>query len=268
MTTLQKVIKYLAIAFALFLTASIISGILGAVGLFGGLFDSNAVTGETKTYAVSPGITSIDIEISAADLTVRNADTFYIESNLKNLRVTEENGTLIIQESTKFATYTDAVLALYIPDRMLFEKAEITTGAGRLNIDRLSAASLRLELGAGEVTIGSLNVGSKTEIEGGAGKITISGGSLRNLDLEMGVGQLNLTSFLTGSSELDLGVGQSNITLIGSEADYALELEKGIGSVTVNGKDVTDFGSSGNGENRIDISGGIGAINIDFKAAA
>lgn len=36
MTTLQKVIKYLAIALAIFLTVTIIGGILSAVGLFGG----------------------------------------------------------------------------------------------------------------------------------------------------------------------------------------------------------------------------------------
>ena len=41
MTTFQKVIRYLAMALAIFLTVSIIGGILGAVGLFGGLFDDD-----------------------------------------------------------------------------------------------------------------------------------------------------------------------------------------------------------------------------------
>ena len=35
MTTFQKVIKYLAMAFAIFLTVSIIGGILSMFGLFG-----------------------------------------------------------------------------------------------------------------------------------------------------------------------------------------------------------------------------------------
>ena len=54
MTTAQKVIKYLAIAFAIFLTVSIIGGILSAVGFLGGLLSDddaswNYVIGVTKT---------------------------------------------------------------------------------------------------------------------------------------------------------------------------------------------------------------------------
>ena len=62
MTTLQKVIRYLAIAFAIFLAVSIIGGVLGAVGLFGGFFEDNAVLEDAKTYAVSDDITQLDVE--------------------------------------------------------------------------------------------------------------------------------------------------------------------------------------------------------------
>ena len=37
------------------------------------------------------------------------------------------------------------------------------------------------------------------------------------------------------------------------------------GEVLIDGKDVSDFGSSGNGTNKVDISGGIGAINVRFE---
>jgi len=265
MTTVQKVIKYLAIAFAVFLTVTIIGGILGAVGLFGGLLDSNAVTPDIKTYNVSSTITALDIDVGAADFTIKLADSLSVASNLKNLAVTEKDGTLIIEESTKFATYTDAILTLCIPAQTVFEKVDITTGAGKLIVDSLCANKLHLTLGAGDVHIGTLTAEAKAQIEGGAGKITVSQGSLRNLDLDMGVGQLNLTASLLGSSELDLGIGESNLTLIGSETDYAFDIENGIGKVTVNGEIVTDFGSSGSGENHVDINGGIGAINLKFK---
>ena len=78
-------------------------------------------------------------------------------------------------------------------------------------------------------------------------------------------GELNLTSAFSGECKLDMGVGESNITLIGNKDDYKLDLEKGLGSITVDGKDVSDFGSSGNGTNKVDISGGIGAINVRFE---
>lgn len=265
MTTTQKIIKYAAIAFAILLAISIIGGILSAVGLFASLSD-DAVSDDLTTYAVSSEITSLDILVGAADFTIKQAASFSVESNLKNLTVKEKNGTLIIrEEQTVGRIYNDPVLTLFIPEQTVFKKAEITTGAGRLTADILAAEILQLELGAGEVTIDTLSATSKADIDGGAGKITIGTGTLCNLDLDMGIGQLNLTSAIIGKSEMDMGVGETNLVLIGSRDDYALDIEKGIGSIAVDGKDISDFGSSGNGQNRIDINGGVGAIRITFK---
>ncbi|MCH5191425.1 MAG: DUF4097 family beta strand repeat protein [Oscillospiraceae bacterium] len=266
MTTFQKVIKYAAFAFAIFLTVSIISGILGAVGVVGGLFKNDAVLDDMQTYTVSEQITSLKVNINAADFTVKQADSFSVESNLKNLSVEDDNGVLTIRETKKLSgSYSNAALILYIPKELVFERADIITGAGRLTVDALSADILNLELGAGEVRIDSLIAVRKADIDGGAGKITIAGGSLNNLELDMGVGQLNLTSAVHGNSEFDLGIGESNIVLIGSKDDYEIEAEKGIGNITVDGKTVSDGGIIGNGANKIEIGGAIGEINLSFK---
>ena len=197
-------------------------------------------------------------------------EAFSVESNLKNLKVDDKDGCLIIKDLTKNklfggGSYEKAVLTIYVPVGTVFENVNITTGAGRLTVDNLSAETIDFELGAGEVSIGSLVATKSADIEGGAGRITVSGGALKNLDMDMGVGELNLTSAFSGECKLDMGVGESNITLIGNKDDYKLDLEKGLGSITVDGKDVSDFGSSGNGTNKVDISGGIGAINVRFE---
>ena len=270
MTTLQKVIKYLALAFAIFLTVSIVGGILSAVGLLGSLFsDDDAewgdVIGETKTYTVSSEISDLNIQINAADFYIKEGNGFSVESNLKNLEVDEKNGCLTLKDLTKIKlnssnAYENAVLTIYVPAGMAFDNVNIKTGAGRFTVDSLSAATIGFELGAGDVTISKLIAEKSANIEGGAGRITISDGAIKNLDLEMGLGQLNLTSALTGDCNLDSGVGEMNVTLLGSKDDYELDIEKGIGNITVDGKNVTDFGSSGNGSNEVDIHGGVGAI--------
>ena len=275
MTTLQKVIKYLALAFAIFLTVSIVGGILSAVGLLGSLFsDDDAewgdVIGETKNYTVSSEISDLNIQINAADFYIKEGNSFSIESNLKNLEVDEKNGCLTLKDLTKIKlngsnAYENAVLTIYVPAGMAFDNVNIKTGAGRFTVDSLSAATIGFELGAGDVTISKLIAEKSANIEGGAGRITISDGAIKNLDLEMGLGQLNLTSALTGDCNLDSGVGEMNVTLLGSKDDYELDIEKGIGNITVDGKNVTDFGSSGNGANEVDIHGGVGAINVRFN---
>lgn len=265
MTTFQKAVKYLAMAFAIFLTVSIIGGILSMFGLFGGFFGGDAVTEDFKTYTVSSDIKSLEVKINAADFTIKQGDSFSVESNLKYLTVEDKNGVLTIRDTKKFIrTYTGAVLTLYIPADTVFDKANITTGAGRLTVDNLSADTMNFELGAGEVAIDTLVAASDVDINGGAGKITISGGALHNLDLDMGAGQLNLTSALTGESDFDLGVGESNITVIGNKNDYKLDIERGLGNITVDGTSVSNIKGQGNGNNDIEISGGIGAINLKF----
>ncbi|MBO7736557.1 MAG: DUF4097 family beta strand repeat protein [Clostridia bacterium] len=272
MTTFQKVIKYLAIALAIFLTVTIIGGILSAIGWLGGFFTDDLLTQDMQTYSVSEEIRNLDIQVGAADLNIQEGEVFSVKSNLKNLKVEQANGRLTIKDSTKLQFFglnasEDAVLTIYLPAQTIFESVNITTGAGRLTVDALSAQRLNFELGAGEVSIGTLVAAQSANVEGGAGRITIAGGSLHNADMDMGVGELNLTSALGGDCELNMGIGNSNITLIGNKEDYKLELEKGIGSISVDGKDVSDFGSSGNGTNKVDINGGIGSINVRFEAA-
>lgn len=266
MSAFQKTVKYLAMAVAAFLAVSILGGILGAAGLIGGLFTEPSIAGETLEYTVNTPIQSLDVQINAADFVIREADTFSVESNLKDLSISEENGVLVIKEKQKWAAvYTDTYLTLSIPADTVFEKVRIVTGAAKLTADCLQADTLKLQLGAGDVHITKLYASSKADIEGGAGKITIADGSLKNLELEMGVGELNLTAALLGNSDLAFGVGESNLALLGSRENYAVEMEKGIGSIAIDGKMVTDFGCCGNGANRVEIESGIGTIHVQFR---
>ena len=52
MSMQQKIIKYIALALAIGLAVSIIGGILGVIGLFGGFFENDAVTEEMMFYGV------------------------------------------------------------------------------------------------------------------------------------------------------------------------------------------------------------------------
>jgi len=266
MTSFQKAIKYLAIALALFLALNIMYGIISAIGLIGSLFNGDSVNDNVRSYDISSDIQRLEIKINAADLSIKQGEVFSVESNLKNLEVSDKNGVLKIKETKRsVSTYEGAVLTVYVPYDTVFEKANIITGAGRFTADVLSADKIGLELGAGEVLIETLNAASEIDIEGGAGQIKILGGTLYDLDLDMGIGQLEITSEFCGKCEFDLGVGESDITVIGHRDDYKIEIEKGIGNIKIDGKTVSDFGSSGSGDNKIAISGGIGAINLNFK---
>ncbi len=212
----------------------------------------NVVLDDSKTYEITSDIHSLDIQINAADFKIEHGDEFSVESNLKYLSVSEKDGVLTITDEAKSSSnYSNAVLTLYVPNGIVFDDVDITTGAVKLTADALSTNSLELKLGAGDVRFESLHASSNADIKGGAGQITIASGTLNDLSLEMGMGELNLTAAVFGDSDLKFGVGESNLTLIGS--------------IFVDGKNVSDFGSSGNGQSYIYIEGGVGAVYIVFQ---
>lgn len=270
MSTVQKLIKYLALAFAICLIVSIFSGILGAVGFITNLNvggkSSDAVAENVTAYPVDGDVTELQIVINAAKLTVKQGDAFCVESNLKHISVTNDSGILRIRENNSVQLRADAVVTLTVPAGTVFAKAEITTGAGKVDMDVLSADVLDLELGAGSAQIGTLNAAKESQIEGGTGRIVIENGALHDLDMEMGVGRMELTSALTGRCSLDLGVGETKLTLLGAKEDYTVYAEKGLGNCTVDGVSVSDETTVGNGPNAVDIEGGVGAVKVNFRA--
>jgi len=227
----------------------------------------NAVLSEPYTYEVASDIHALDIRVGAADFTIKYANTTAVVSNLKYLSISEKDGVLtVVDEKTVGVTYKDPILILYIPVDTVYERIDLSVGAAKLTADTLAADRIKLQLGAGDVSISDIHAKSGADILGGAGRIIIRG-VMNNLELEMGAGELNLEAALLGDSHLSLGVGESNLILIGNRDDYAVEIEKGIGSVTVDGKSVADFGSSGTGKNCVQIKGGVGAINLSFQEA-
>lgn len=251
---------------AIFLSALLLFCLVGCNGA------GDLVLDEVKTYEITEEIQALDIRIGAVDVNILQGEKFCVESNLKKLEVRERDGCLSVKDLSRrngfgFGDYSlkDAVLTIILPKNASFERIYFFAGAGKLAIDALSAETVDLELGAGNVTIGALTATREIDIEGGAGRIEILDGALHDLDLEMGVGELKLSAALLGDCDLALGVGSSEITLIGSMADYTLDIEKGLGAITVDGKTVTDFGSSGSGASHVEISGGVGAICVNFK---
>ncbi|MBQ9832631.1 MAG: DUF4097 family beta strand repeat protein [Clostridia bacterium] len=263
----QKTIKYLALAFAILLSVSIISGIIGVFASFSFVFGRDDNVGEMQAFDIKSSIDSIEVDIGATELTIKEGNAFKVESNHRHLTVKENNGCLeIIEKKQMFVSYTGKTsLTLYVPANFVFETADITTGSGRVNIQNLSAHRLKLELGAGEVNIERLMANIEADINGGTGKYTVKNGNINNLDMEMGVGEMNLSSRLTGDCSMSYGIGAANIVLFGNESDYSIEIENGIGHATLNGESMQDNVVYGNGKTDIDIEGGIGDLKIKIE---
>lgn len=267
MTTVQKIIKYLAMAFAIFLSVSIIGSIAGALFSAAYFFGADDAAGEMREYYIEDNIDILKIDLSAADLQIKSGDEFKLETNHKYIAYRTENNALEIDETKKlFAVSPKGIkLTLFVPNEKAFEYVYINAGAGRVDIDSIKANSLDFDLGAGAMTAKRIDAYTKADIDGGAGSITILGGNINNLDMDMGIGELNLTSRITGRSEIDYGIGETNIVLIGEREDYQIDFDGGVGEAKLESTKMKDGSVYGGGSSRIEIDGGVGELKITFK---
>ena len=275
MMTAQKIIKYIALGFAAFLIVTIVSAILSGsyalLSAFGLIHtEKNIVTNDFKIISNEvKEIAALKVELAFTNLEIRTGDSFKVETNNSKITFTNNNGNIKIKEENhnwlNNNKYTSDLI-IYIPEDMIdLDETKIETGAGKINIEKLNTQSLYLELGAGDVYIENLSVAKETKIDGGVGKTEIKSCKMHNLKANLGMGEFVFNGKLTGKNEIDSGVGAINIYLIDNKENYTIEVSKGLGNVTLDGQKLEMDRVYGTGENYLDIDGGIGEIEIDFR---
>ncbi len=269
MTTVQKIIKYLATTFAIFLIVTIISAILsGIYGLVNALgLRNNKAIGEMKAIDFENSeVATLDIDVTFTNLIIKNGDSLKAETNNSNINCNQNYQNLQIKEKSHnwFGNNNEGDLTVYIPKNIEFETIRIKAGAGKINIEELKAKELSLNLGAGETEIKNLDVTQNCNIDGGVGKLSILSGTISNLKLDIGIGETNLTAMLNGKNDIDAGIGKLNIFLLGDKESYEIKTNKGLGSVKIDGEEMKDSQVWGNGKNYIEIDGAVGDNKIDF----
>lgn len=265
----QKIIKYLAIGFGIFLTVNIIGWIVfGIFSLLGINQIGNIIGGTVDMITYSEeyqDIENIKLDIKYAELTIKQGETLKVEADKVNedWKIRQDGKTLRISNVGKsWGMYNEApVLTIYIPETTKLDKTEIDFGAGRADIEYLESKTLELDFGAGKVTMDNI-LADRVDIECGAGEVIISNADLNNLKLKAGVGRLEYSGYIRGNSKIDCGVGEIELNLKDTTENYTFSLEKGIGEMSLNGQIVKKNTNIGNGENKIEINGGVGAVRI------
>lgn len=273
MTTAQKIIKYLATAFAVFLIVSIISGVLSvfyALSAVLGLKKVENKVNEEKAminFEASNDVATVDIDVDFTNLIIKNGDYLRVETNNQNIDYKQDNQKLKIKEKTHnwFAKNDEGNLIVYIPENLKFEQVKINADAGKIHIENLNTEKLNLELGAGETEIENLIVTYNCKINSGAGKVSISSGKINDLKLDMGIGKFEISSEITGNSKVNAGIGNLNLDIKGIRENYTLKANKGIGNIKIDKKEISEDAVYGSGENAIKIEGGIGNIDVNFS---
>lgn len=273
MNTAQKIIKGFAIGLAIFIMVSIAGVILSAVGTLGliseGLERDNPMMGEKVELlgdkSENQTVKRLDVSVKATRVWVKPVDAgVSYQTNNDHIDVWEENGTIHVVERSHglFGFGGTGELTIYVDNKIELEEVKFEVGAGTLTVQNLMAKRVDLELGAGKTEIERLSASERLRIDGGAGLLEVKDGKAKNAEIKIGAGKADLRVELVGDSKIDSGVGKVELDLIGNEADYRLEIDKGLGSVSYNGRSLEDDAREGNGDNRVKIDSGVGAVEI------
>lgn len=282
MSEIQKVIKYLAIALAIFLSINIIGGIITAIFIGLNIFDvtlglRNTTMSKDKieknqevvSIQNEEEIENLKIEIGYSKLTIKEATELKVETtNSEILEVKKTGETLVIKDNKAWNLFNQQEqneVIITLPNNILLEKVKINAGSGELNISDLQTKNLDFNVGAGNVIISNIVVEKKADIDGGAGKVALENSRINNLDLEIGVGEFQIqNTIIFGDSNIDAGVGKLEANLKGSLKDYKIIPKRSLGSFTLQNEEVIEDKTYGEGENKIKIKAGIGKVEVNF----
>lgn len=273
MNGVQKVIKIFAICLAIFIIVNIFGWIFGGVGILIHMSDmdndeSYASAGMEHSEISEEGkltgeswqqwqdIDKINIDLKSAKLVIKpgedklivkmsDVNNFRVEANRDELKIEEKDGWFLNHD--RFDT-----LEIIIPEEMLLKELEIDSGAGRVEIDGIMVDEFEIDQGAGVLEIANCKF-DRTKISGGAGSIKISSSILNNLKLDAGVGRVEIESDITGKSKIECGIGEVSVKLSSPKEAYRIRVEKGIGSIKIDGESRENNVTYGNGSNDLEI---------------
>lgn len=279
MSALQKVIKYGAIVFGLYLVFIILSVIISViVALFGisvGLDGWNTYSSKNNDYVstfdeIYDNVDNLSIKLDVSKLNIKTGDKFRVEvTNPTNEFYCDVEGdTLKIMDKRSgfnlFFSY-DVVpeIVVYIPEGQYFDDITIQNGVNETYIQKLIARKIDIDTGVGKFIIGDIRA-DILDIDGGAGEAVLENSVINELNLVAGVGKFVLNSEINKQAKIEAGVGQLVVNLYGGMDKYRVKTSTGLGALFVDDKKVQNDQVIGDGDNYIKVEAGVGEVSVNF----
>ncbi|MDI9510360.1 MAG: DUF4097 domain-containing protein [Clostridiales bacterium] len=274
MNTFQKIIKYVAMSFAIILTLIILTGIVGVVSSLAS-FSNDWEEDGVDFSRVFMDIESLDLRNSVGKLRVKLGSDFRVEATnvSKRFRAEEKDGTLFIEESYSkgFLWFNigkpnkNAIITVYVPADFMAKSIKIDGGVGEVNLEDLTTDYLYINAGVGNLHGRNLYA-KKVDIDGGVGDTRFEDVDFTDVNFDGGVGNASIEGSMYGNLEFDCGVGSTYVKVDGARKDYLLRIDGGLGRIRVNGHKVSGkYNDYYEADNTIIIDGGVGNVDIEFS---
>lgn len=163
MTSFEKIVKYIATAFAALLAVGIVVGILqGILILIGIISGSYGKTIDTSQSFEAKQVRNIRIESSVGDIRVFETDGDEILIEAKKLRkdlpvnlvkIIQLKSEIRIPELLYLTCFGIALPYIYIPKDVKLDVVNMELGVGDLRMEHLTASELNVDNGVGDIRL-------------------------------------------------------------------------------------------------------------------
>lgn len=272
MRSIHKIIKYLALLIAIIICINIGYAVLyGIKSIAYIMIDSkekNKSLSNLKEIELDNNFTKLDIELTDTNLTITTGNKFSIKTSNSRIECLNKKGELTIKEKGNFFGFNlfknnNDNIEIIIPSELIpIYEAKIDIKNGETLISDIKINKFEFEQGSGKIKLNNILVDSETEIQNGVGELIVENCEFNNSDINLGIGNTQINSILKGKNTIDVGIGNLDINLLPNVENYSLDIDKGVGNISIKGNKINHNYVVGNGANTIKINGGIGNIKI------
>jgi hypothetical protein len=240
--------------------------------------DKKSIQPVAVQNAVIPaGIRNLDIKLNAASLIIRTGSSGSYQAtdfDENALKVTGTGTSLRIEEGDwkqgfPFGrNHRKPVLEITLPNGTELSDCTLWVGAGTVSVEGVKSDRLSIESGAGSIQ-GKKLVARSAVLKTGAGSLELENCTFVDTDIETGAGRVVFSGDMTGASRVNTGAGAVEISLAGTEKQYRIDFNRGLGRVRIGTATYTGVGNGTAGEptaeRKITLSTGLGSVGINFS---
>jgi len=206
--------------------------------------------GEYEFYAEEVNNLNIDMSYATIEIQETDEEIIYMETTDEGKdKVTLDGDTLKLE--SRGNKNDEHIVVLYLPADLSFEEIKIDVSAGRAAVNDLTAEQIKIEVGAGEFT--------------GDGVL-----SAEEADFSIGAGTMDFAYLDASEAKIGVGAGSVSGTLTGSQEDYEIKLECGVGSLQVGTTDYSGIAhketvNADHGERQLKVECAVGEVDLQFE---
>ena len=195
------------------------------------------------------GIKNLDIEVDGCKVNIQEYDGSSIKViSSKSIKIVNENNALMIEDNFNIFNLNNSnkKITVYIPINYQFNDVDISVDAGDFEAENIYARDIEISVDAGDFA---------------AKKITTT-----NLNVEVDAGKATIDLLDCLNSDFDCDVGDIDVMMVGSEADYSYDVSCDLGSVRIGNyktDGLSDDYSFSSGMKKISVN--CDASDIDIK---